>query len=375
MSRQKCTGSRRRPGSPRCLPFACRPAPPAQAQDKTIELKLAHWVPASHPLQKGFEEWGQSVEKASGGTIKSKIYPSEQLGKAFDHYDMARDGIADMTYINPGYQPGRFPIIGAGELPFLMANAKGGILGARRLVSQIRRDRDEGRQVLPRLRARSGHVPFAHQEDRGAGRHQGHEDPAGAGHGRGLGDAARRHQWLLALLVHLDGSGAVVFLLTVPALLPLYQKVGIDRRVLACVVSLAAGVNFLPWTGPTIRASAALHIPAGTIFFPMMGVQAVGLVFVFVVAWFLGKREEKRLVRESGGALDVTEEGGRAQVKTPRHLYLNLLLTLLVLGTMLSGKVDPAVTFMVGTVIALTLNVPNLKAQQASWRRTLQRRF
>jgi TRAP-type C4-dicarboxylate transport system substrate-binding protein len=98
----------------------------ASAQDKTIELKLAHWVPASHPLHKGFEEWAQSVEKASGGTIKSKIYPAEQLGKAFDHYDMARDGIADMTYINPGYQPGRFPIIGAGELPFLMANAKGG---------------------------------------------------------------------------------------------------------------------------------------------------------------------------------------------------------------------------------------------------------
>src|SRR6187397_310278 len=101
-------------------------APLAQAQDKTIELKLAHWVPASHPLHKGFEEWAQSVEKASGGTIKYKIYPSEQLGKAFDHYDMARDGIADLTYINPGYQPGRFPIIGAGELPFLMANASGG---------------------------------------------------------------------------------------------------------------------------------------------------------------------------------------------------------------------------------------------------------
>ena len=41
-------------------------APLAQAQDRTIELKLAHWVPASHPLHKGFEEWGQSVEKASG---------------------------------------------------------------------------------------------------------------------------------------------------------------------------------------------------------------------------------------------------------------------------------------------------------------------
>ena len=47
-------------------------APPARAQDKTIELKLAHWVPASHPLHKGFEEWSQSVEKASGGTIKSR---------------------------------------------------------------------------------------------------------------------------------------------------------------------------------------------------------------------------------------------------------------------------------------------------------------
>src|SRR3954451_4429832 len=99
---------------------------PALAQEKTFELKISHWVPASHPLQKALEDWGSSVEKASNGTIKYKIYPAQQLGKAFDHYDMARDGIADVTYINPGYQPGRFPIIGAGELPFLMADAKGG---------------------------------------------------------------------------------------------------------------------------------------------------------------------------------------------------------------------------------------------------------
>ncbi len=98
----------------------------AMAQDKTIELKLSHWVPPSHPLQKAMEQWGASIEKASNGTIKYKVYPSQQLGKAFDHYDMARDGIADVTYINPGYQPGRFPIIAAGELPFLMTNAKGG---------------------------------------------------------------------------------------------------------------------------------------------------------------------------------------------------------------------------------------------------------
>jgi TRAP-type C4-dicarboxylate transport system substrate-binding protein len=83
-------------------------------------------VPASHPLQKALEDWGAAVEKASDGTLHYKVYPAQQLGKAFDHYDMARDGIADLTYINPGYQPGRFPIIGAGELPFLMSDSKGG---------------------------------------------------------------------------------------------------------------------------------------------------------------------------------------------------------------------------------------------------------
>ncbi len=98
----------------------------AVAQEKTFDLKISHWVPPSHPLQKALEEWGASVEKDSGGTIHYKVYPAQQLGKAFDHYDMARDGIADLTYINPGYQPGRFPIIAAGELPFLIANGKGG---------------------------------------------------------------------------------------------------------------------------------------------------------------------------------------------------------------------------------------------------------
>ena len=98
----------------------------ASAQDKTIELKLSHWVPPTHPLQKAIEDWGADIEKASGGTITYKVFPSQQLGKAFDHYDMARDGIADLTYVNPGYQPGRFPIFDAGNLPFMLANGKGG---------------------------------------------------------------------------------------------------------------------------------------------------------------------------------------------------------------------------------------------------------
>jgi TRAP-type C4-dicarboxylate transport system substrate-binding protein len=102
---------------------------PAFAEEQTFNLKISHWVPASHPLQKALEDWAAAVDKASGGTIKSQVFPAQQLGKAIDHFDMARDGIADVTYVNPGYQPGRFPIIGAGELPFLMSDAKGGSEG------------------------------------------------------------------------------------------------------------------------------------------------------------------------------------------------------------------------------------------------------
>ena len=98
----------------------------ANAQDKAVQLKLSTWVPPAHPLNPALKAWADDIEKESGGTIKSTLFPSEQLGKAFDHYDMARDGIADFAYVNPGYQPGRFPIIAAGELPFLFANAKGG---------------------------------------------------------------------------------------------------------------------------------------------------------------------------------------------------------------------------------------------------------
>jgi TRAP-type C4-dicarboxylate transport system substrate-binding protein len=99
---------------------------PAGAQDKEVRLKFATWVPPAHPLNPSLIAWGQDIEKETNGTVKSTLFPSEQLGKAFDYYDMTRDGITDFGFINPGYQPGRFPIIAAGELPFLIANAKGG---------------------------------------------------------------------------------------------------------------------------------------------------------------------------------------------------------------------------------------------------------
>ena len=99
---------------------------PAMAQDKTVDLKISIWLPPAHPLVPATKAWADDIAKESGGTIKTAIFPSEQLGKAFDHYDMARDGIADVTYVNPGYQPGRFPLIAVGQIPFTFADGDKG---------------------------------------------------------------------------------------------------------------------------------------------------------------------------------------------------------------------------------------------------------
>lgn len=183
---------------------------------------------------------------------------------------------------------------------------------------------------------------------------------------------------LLALLIHLDGSGAVCFLITIPAMLPLYDKLGMDRRVLACAASLAAGVNFLPWTGPTLRAASALKIPVTAIFQPMIAVQAAGLLYVFAVAWWLGKREERRLGLSAASArampagaaptqVAVTKEltPEQAKLRRPHLFWPNLLLTVLVMGVMIGGWVDPVVMFMLGTVAALILNYPKPADQRA----------
>jgi CitMHS family citrate-Mg2+:H+ or citrate-Ca2+:H+ symporter len=179
---------------------------------------------------------------------------------------------------------------------------------------------------------------------------------------------------LLALLVHLDGSGAVCFLVVIPAMRPLYERVGIDRRVLACVVSMAAGVNFLPWTGPTLRAAAALKVSVTEIFRPMIAVQVVGLVFVFATAWWLGRREARRIGRGTippGMVANTVAHAGHNVSATPpdtprtsRFFWVNLMLTLLVLGSLVCGAAPPAVAFMVGTALALIINYPGSTAQR-----------
>ncbi len=175
---------------------------------------------------------------------------------------------------------------------------------------------------------------------------------------------------LLALLVHLDGSGAVTFLITIPAMLPLYQRLGIDKRILACAASMAAGVNFLPWTGPMIRASAALKLPIPEIFNPLLPVQIIGLIFIFAVSWWLGRSEEKRLGLDKGTTIDVaatrTLSEAETKLRRPQNFWINIVLTVLVLGTMvaLGDKLAPAIVFMVGTCLALLINYRDVEMQR-----------
>ena len=181
--------------------------------------------------------------------------------------------------------------------------------------------------------------------------------------------------FVLAALVHLDGSGAVTFLVTVPAMLPLYERRGIDRRVLAAAVALGAGVmNVLPWGGPTLRAAAALHVPVAQLYRPLVPVQLIGLLFAGLLAWWLGRRETRRLAAHpaTGGAgSDAAEYTVRTLSDTERALrrpglvWINAALTLAVLGIMIAGLLPPAVMFMLGTAAALVVNYPSVAMQRA----------
>ena len=175
---------------------------------------------------------------------------------------------------------------------------------------------------------------------------------------------------VLASLAHLDGSGAVTFLVTVPVMLPLYERLGMDKRVLACAASLAAGVNFLPWSGPMIRAAASLHLSVASIFNPLIPVQAAGLLFVFWSAWWMGRREGLRLGSQPGAVGSEAPTPGQVLTKEqiglrrPQRFWINVSLTILLIAGMIGARLDPVAAFMVGVVAALGINYPDLAVQR-----------
>ncbi|QGA50345.1 MULTISPECIES: CitMHS family transporter [Pseudomonas] len=179
--------------------------------------------------------------------------------------------------------------------------------------------------------------------------------------------------WVTVLVtsaVHLDGVGAATFLLTIPALLPLYKRLNMSPAMLLCLVGTTAGViNMVPWGGTTARAAAVSGLDATQLWLGLLPVQMVGLACMLVVATVLGLRAQRRQPMSLGAAatveLDSLHPQDREFALSPRELryWLNVALTGGILVCLFTGIFPLYACFMVGLGIALPLNFPSLDAQ------------
>lgn len=167
---------------------------------------------------------------------------------------------------------------------------------------------------------------------------------------------------ILSMIVHLDGSGAVTFLVTVPAMLPLYEALGMRKTTLATIVGLGAGVmNVLPWGGPTLRAATSLKISVTELFNPLFIPVLAGIVFVLFVAVKLGRDEKKRLGNIEHLNINVDNLGEK---KESKNFGINIITIIVAIGVLISGKLPPAVVFMIAFCISVVINYPSVKEQK-----------
>ncbi|UBU16318.1 CitMHS family transporter [Nonomuraea gerenzanensis] len=179
---------------------------------------------------------------------------------------------------------------------------------------------------------------------------------------------------VLTMCVALDGDGASTFLITVSALLPVYQRLGMSPLVLTGVVALGAGVlNMVPWGGPTARAMAVLKLDASQVFAPVLPAMAAGIAWVLVAAYLIGLRERRRLgtvsgppraepqpVRGDGPGTPLAPERGNAALTA-----FNLVLTVVLLVALVLQVMPLPVLFVLGFAIAAVVNLPTWEKQQA----------
>nr|WP_108260391.1 SLC13 family permease [Mangrovicoccus ximenensis] len=106
----------------------------------------------------------------------------------------------------------------------------------------------------------------------------------------------------IGIAAHLDGAGATTFLLTIPALLPLYTRLGMSRYLMLMLLATGAGVtNMLPWAGPLGRAAAVTGIEVTELWRPLIPVQVSGVVLLLALAAWLGLRERRRIEAAGSG--------------------------------------------------------------------------
>jgi citrate-Mg2+:H+ or citrate-Ca2+:H+ symporter, CitMHS family len=171
---------------------------------------------------------------------------------------------------------------------------------------------------------------------------------------------------ILTMLVHLDGDGTATFMIVISAFFPVYRQLKINKLVLPCIVALAVGpMHLVPWSGTSARAMATLHTDAAHIFTPNVFAIVGGIIWVLFVAYWLGKKERKRLrviefVYDHKASL--TDE--QKLYRRPNLFWFNAVMTISLIVILMNGWIPAAVLFIIASVLALLINYPGLAIQQ-----------
>lgn len=164
---------------------------------------------------------------------------------------------------------------------------------------------------------------------------------------------------VISLIVALDGDGAATYLIIVGALLPVYKRLEINPLILTAILTLAVGIMIkLPWTGANARVLSALNLNPAELFNPIIPSMLAAILFILFVSWIFGKRERKRLGIKH---IEVPES---KEIGNKKLYFTNLFLTVVLIGTLISGILPIAITFMAGLAIALILNFSSIEDQR-----------
>jgi len=88
------------------------------------KLTIANWLPPTHPLfSEVVVKMAESITEATGGDVTTSILPAP-LGPPPAQFDIAANGVADITFGVQGYTAGRFKTFNLAELPFLGDSAE-----------------------------------------------------------------------------------------------------------------------------------------------------------------------------------------------------------------------------------------------------------
>lgn len=174
---------------------------------------------------------------------------------------------------------------------------------------------------------------------------------------------------LIAAIAQLDGSGASTFLITIPALLPIYRQMKMSPYLLLLLIGGSASImNMIPWGGPLGRAASVLNVDVTELWRPLIPIQVIGMVLMIALAVFLGMREKRRIIESYGSIEDAIafeeEDGvlfdrqgnGKTGIAKTKKYWLNVLLTVAVIGVLVAGIIPAGLAFMIGVCLALPLN-------------------